>query len=464
MRACAAILLAALLAVGVPQQAGGARGVPDSLEKPNVVLIVADDAGYADFGFQGSTQMQTPHLDRLAREGVAFTDAHVTASVCSPSRAGLMTGRYQQRFGYEANNPPADHGLDPGEVTLGEALQRQGYATAAFGKWHLGAAPRYHPFEQGFDEFYGILGGGRSYFPYPEGRDVSRDRAVMRGRKRVELDGYFTDAIGEQAVRFIEEYRRDEPFFAYVSFTAPHTPMQAKAEDLKRFQGHPRQTLAAMMWAMDRAVGRILKTLEQYGLDENTLVVFTNDNGGAHFNQSINDPLKGAKGSEFEGGTRVPFVLRWPGRLEGGRVYDGLVSTMDIFATAYESAGGSGSPGKPLDGVNLLPYLTGERAGVPHDRLFWRKEDHASARVGSWKLVRLNDYGAVLYNLKNDVGEVVDLKEEYPSSFERVQKQLQKWETELVTPRWHESDAWREVSWEIHRALMENRPPKRLKP
>ena len=459
MLVCAAVLLAA----GMPQGARAMQGAK-APERPNIILILADDAGYADFGFQGSTQMQTPHLDRLAREGVVFTDAHVTASVCSPSRAGLLTGRYQQRFGYEANNPPSDHGLDPGEVTLGEALQQQGYATGAFGKWHLGTASRYHPLNQGFDAFYGILGGARSYFPYPEDRAVPRSRAVMQGRARVALEGYFTDAIGERAARFIAD-RNEEPFFAYVAFTTPHTPMQAKAEDLKRFQGHPRQTLAAMTWAMDRAVGRILGVLEKHGLSENTLVVFTNDNGGSHFNQSSNAPLKGAKGHAFEGGQRVPMVWRWPSKLEGGRVYNRLVSTMDIFTTAYQRAGGEGdAPGPPLDGTDLMPYLTGMQTGAPHEQLFWRKEDHAAARVGAWKLVRLEDYGTALYNLRNDLVERIDLKEEYPQSAARLQEQLRAWEAGLTGPRWHEADAWRKVTWEIHQALMENRIPRRLNP
>ena len=437
--------------------------VAQNTKTPNILVIIADDAGYADFGFQGSREIQTPHLDTLAREGVVFTDAHVTASVCSPSRAGLMTGRYQQRFGHEANVPPPEYGMDTTETTLAQALRQQSYATGMFGKWHLGTAPRYHPNRRGFDEFYGLLGGSRSYFPFPESTSVSKGRAIMHNRERVGLEKYITDALGTRTAEFVRAHS-DESFFAYLSFTAPHGPMEARAEDLKRFQGHPRQTYAAMMWAMDRAVGHVLEVLKEEGIAENTAVFFLSDNGGAHFNQSSNYPLKGAKGNVFEGGLRVPFVLRWPKQLEGGRAYGGLTSALDIFATAYAIAGGEEDPGKPLDGTNLMPHLTERTPGPPHDRLFWRKEDHAAARIGAWKLIRLDDYGSVFYNLTNDLGEVVDLKEEYPASFQRAKRQLQSWEENLEAPHWHESEAWREVTWGIHEDLMENRVPDRLGP
>ena len=284
---------------------------------PNIIVILADDAGYADFGFMGSPDMETPRIDELAADGMIFTDAHVSASVCAPSRAGLITGRYQQRFGHECNDIPADNGLDLQEKTIASALKTKGYTTMAIGKWHLGLGTAYHPNQRGFDEFYGFLAGARSYFPSEKEDQPAHPRAMLRNRQHTTFEGYLTDALGDEAVSFIDR-NKERPFFLYLSFNAVHTPMHAKEAHLEQFRDHPRQSLAAMTWSMDENVGKLIDKLKTEGLYENTLLFFLSDNGGAANNQSSNEPLKGWKGNKYEGGHRVPFTMTWKDKFEGG--------------------------------------------------------------------------------------------------------------------------------------------------
>lgn len=431
-------------------------------KRPNILVILTDDQGYEDAGFQGSADIKTPHLDTLARSGVIFTDAHVTSTVCSPSRAGLLTGRYQQRFGHEANLPPPEMGTDLSEVTLAEVLQQHGYRTALSGKWHQGLGERYRPHNRGFDDFRGFLGGSRSYFPadYKEGHPG----AMWDNREHTPFrEGYLTDRQGEDTLDFLER-AKNEPFFIFLSFLAPHTPMEATEEDLRRFEGHPRQIYAAMMWAMDRAVGRVVQRLEEQGELENTLIFFLSDNGGSYFNDSSNGPWKGWKGNKYEGGHRVPFFVTWQGTIEGGRTFDGLTSALDIFPTSLAAAGIEETPGKPLDGVNLLPYLISGKEGAPHQTLFFRKEDGAAVRDGSWKLIRLQDHGYVLYDLEGDPGETKSLTEENRERFLSMKSDLEAWETGLVAPWWNESRPWQNVTRGIHQSLMENGTPTKVQP
>ena len=457
------LLLGFSVLTGCAGSGEGVRKVTEAIQ-PNIVVILVDDAGYADFGFQGETDLSTPNIDRLAASGVIFSDAHVTATVCSPSRAGLLTGRYQQRFGYESNSPPDDQGLELTEKTMADLLQAQGYKTAAFGKWHLGLQPEYHPNNRGFDEFYGFLSGSRSYFASPLQDRAGGPGALMHNREYVSFDGYLTDVLAARAADFIEA-NKSAPFFIYLSFNAVHTPMEATLDDMKRFIGHPRQTLAAMTWALDRSVGQVMDKLDELGLRKNTLLFFLSDNGGAAFNNSRNTPLKGWKGNKFEGGHRVPFVLSWPGILEGNGRFSGLTSSLDIAATALALASPEGEAApRPLDGVNLLPFLKGERSGDPHDFLCWRKEDAAAARSGDWKLIRLDEGDSVLYNLEDNLGETRDMSEINPKELDEIISILDKWESEMEEPRWHEEADWIRVTRHIHEALMKNKEPGRISP
>lgn len=434
-------------------------------ERPNILIILADDAGYNDFGFMGSPDLDTPELDRLARAGTVFLDAHVTSTVCSPSRAGLITGRYQQRFGHECNVPPDDQGMNPAETTLGDALGNAGYRTGLVGKWHLGNRAIYHPNLRGFDYFYGVLEGSRSYFPDPGVDRPYHYRAILENREQVDFEGYLTDVFTDKAIGFIQA-DSNAPWFLFLSYTAPHTPMQAKDVDMKRYEGHPRQTLAAMTWSMDENVGRLVDLLEERGELADTLIFFLSDNGGAgeHNNQSSNAPLKGWKGNKYEGGHRVPFFVTWPQRLRGGSTFQGLTSAMDIFPTALAAAGIEQTPGRTLDGVNLLPYLDGGAIEDPHETLFWRKDRMAAMRRGEDKLIRLDGYGYRLYDLGEDLGESRDLSKAHPERLQSLIQALFAWEEEMGSPDWYEGEAWNRVTYEIHQALMENREPRYLSP
>jgi arylsulfatase A-like enzyme len=422
------------MAAVLPSRAHPEEGPGD---RPNLVLIISDDAGYADFGFQGSREIFTPHIDKLARGGVIFTNGYVAGAVCAPSRAGLMTGRYPGRFGYNQNNLgqsiPApgffesDMGLSLLERTLAEELRDLGYHTALVGKWHLGDRhPAYHPQSRGFDVFYGLLGGWTFYFDRSE---LARPNRLMRGDELVDDEGYVTDRLGQEALDYIEaRHASGEPFFLTLSFTAPHSPLEATVEDLRAnadtvyaesawgFSRDQRRTYAAMQTALDRNVGAVADRLKERGLFEDTLLVFINDNGGpGNDNASRNDPLRGKKGDSWEGGLRVPFFLGWPARVEGGRRYDAVVSSLDLFPTFVAAAGGE--PGSNLDGVNLLPFLTGRNEAEPHPALYWPSDARAAARSGQWKahLAR-----GELYDLGADVGETTDVRHVHPDVYERL--------------------------------------------
>ncbi len=427
--------------------------------QPNILLILADDLGWADLGFQGSADIQSPHLDKLASESVRFTDGHVTASVCSPSRAGLMTGRYQQRFGHEANTPPDNQGMDVQQVTMADSLKKLGYRTGVIGKWHLGNQDKFYPTQRGFDYFYGLREGSRSYFYDAKGNDKpGSHKAIEHNGTQVAFDGYLTDVLGERAVDFVAE-ESDSPFFLYLSFTAPHGPMHAADDDLKRFahiENKKRRTYAAMIWAMDRAIGKVMDQLKASGQDENTIVWFLSDNGGATNNGSINLPLAGHKGIKFEGGIRVPFLMRWKQQFDGGRTFDSMVSAMDIFATSLAAAGGN-PEALPLDGVNLVPHLSGESQAAPHEELFWHKLWFSAMRDGPWKLIHVQDYGDALYNLADDPGEAKNLAKENSERLSSMRKRLDQWKASMEEPRWGEGEQWFRVHSKNHIRIIEGR-------
>lgn len=429
----------------------------EKIPPPNIVVILVDDAGYTDFGFMGCRDLKTPNIDKLANNGVVFSDAHVSATVSGPSRAGLMTGRYQQRFGFECNPSHNNFtGLDLNEETLAEALKNAGYNTAAFGKWHLGDAPEYRPNARGFDYFWGFLAGGRSYFSNHK-NDVEGDiHSILENDQFQTFEGYLTDRLGDQAVDYIEA-NKEKPFFIYWAPNAVHTPMEATQEDMEIFEGHPRQKLAAMTWALDRAVGNIISKLETEKLLENTLIFFLSDNGGAYNNLSSNLPLKGYKGNKFEGGHRVAFFMHWPRELKEPKTFDGLTSSLDIFATSIAVSGGKRSLEIPMDGVNLLPFLNGCNEEEPHENLYWRKDKMAAHRNGDFKIIKVENLGYRMYNLKENLQETKDLSSSELEVFEKLSKELEHWETGLMEPLWTEGHIWDTITWMIHQDYFLNR-------
>lgn len=422
--------------------------------RPNIIVIVADDLGYADLGVHGLREVPTPHIDSLAREGVRCTSGYVSGTYCSPTRAGLLTGRYQQRFGYEYNPHKGEAdvlGLPTTETTFADRMKALGYATGAVGKWHLGVTEKFHPLSRGFDAFYGFVGGAHSYFPTPEAKAPGKTdvtaltfRAPIEyQRKPVAWDGYLTDRLGAEAASFVERHR-EQPFFLYLAFNAVHTPMHASEKYLERVKGVAdprRRTYLAMLSAMDDAVGTVLSTVHKAGLDERTLIVFISDNGGPTdkyaVNGSSNGPLRGSKGDTWEGGVRVPFLVRWKGRLPAGKVYDEPVIQLDLLPTALAAAGGEVRPEWKLDGVDLLPYLSGKATGRPHDALFWRMGRHWGVRQGNWKAVQTYRSGEpALFNLSTDLGETRDLRAQHPQVYSAFHAKWQRWNAELSEPRW----------------------------
>ncbi|MFY0689923.1 MAG: sulfatase [Cyclobacteriaceae bacterium] len=419
-------------------------------DKPNILFIFSDDAGYADFGFHGSEVMKTPNLDKLASQGTQFTQAYVSAAVCGPSRAGILTGKYQQRFGFEENNVPGymsksylpddEMGLPLDQQTIGNYLQELGYKTALIGKWHQGNADKFHPLKRGFDYFYGFRGGARSYYPFSDENPLRRleDRMERGFENYEESDKYLTDALVDDAISFME-HQDDQPFFIMLSFNAVHTPMHADDPDLLLFPNltGKRKQLAAMTFSMDRAIGRVLDKLDMLGIADNTLVIYTNDNGGpSDTNASVNHPLSGTKANHLEGGIRVPFLMRWDGVTTAGKQYDHPISTLDLLPTFVNAGGGDAEQMDGLDGVDLQPFVSGERSERPHKTLYWKKENRGAIRDGDWKLLRFPDRPAELYNLAEDISETNDLASKYPDRVRGMYQQLFDWECTLVRPLW----------------------------
>ena len=432
--------------------------------KPNIIVILIDDAGYVDFGFMGSKDLETPEIDKLAKSGVIFTDAHVSSTVCAPSRAGIISGKYQQRFGFEANHTgddsSGDLGLGDSIPTIATVFKQNNYKTIALGKWHLGATESDHPNNRGFDEFYGFLAGARSYFPMT---NPSKEHMLQHNSKRVKFDGYLTDVLGDYSIKFIEENKK-EPFFMYLAYNAVHTPMHAKKEHLEKYINHPRQKLAAMTWSLDENVGKLTKKLKDLNLLDNTLIYFLSDNGGAKNNTSNNGHLKGWKGNKFEGGHRVPFVMSWPKQIEANQKFDGLTSSLDIFTTSIAAAGVKQNKDLQLDGTNLMPFVKKEKIGNPHTDLYWRKLEESGARYNNLKLVKLKDYGSVLYNLSNDISETKDLSNLDPQNLQLLNSNLSKWEDKMMLPLWKEEKEWMNVTYHIHKRLMQNKEVLYTKP
>ena len=409
---------------------------------PNIVVIVSDDSGYADFSLHGAAHFPTPNIDSIAANGVTFTQGYVSASVCSPSRAGFLTGRYQQRFGHHHNIPPRysdSNGLPVEELTLADALRKEDYRTIALGKWHLGYAPVFHPLSRGFDDYFGFLQGARSYWKL--GKKQTRLNQLLRDREPVEEDfEYITDALGKEAAAYIDAYA-SKPFFLYLAFNATHTPLHATKEKLELADASlpkKRKTLAAMTMSMDDAIGEVLEAISRNDLAEETILIFFNDNGGQTGAGASNAPLRGKKGQPYEGGIRVPFVASWPGHWPKSVRYDLPVSTLDIFPTALKAAGGNpAAVSAPLDGVDLTPHLQPLADSRPHQTLYWHRKNNVAVRDGDWKLLRYTEDGAMeLYNIALDPLETSNRFDEEPEIAIQLNKLLEAWLAEHSSARW----------------------------
>lgn len=432
-----------------------------AVRKPNVILIMGDDLGYCDTDLYGSKDIPTPNINSIAKNGVLFTNGYVSAPVCSPSRAGILTGRYQQRFGFEFNAGPLrravenkDMGLPLTEITLPQLMKRAGYATGMVGKWHEGMNDKYFPTQRGFDEYFGFLFGANLYIDpntpgvksprgAGEGSGASDGRRpalnpIYRGMAPVEEMEYLTDAFAREAVAFIGKHQK-ESFFLYVPFNAPHEPFQATKKYTDRFQNEKderRQVYKAMVSALDDGVGAILKKVRDAGLENDTLIVFLSDNGCATYtNACTNDPLRFGKLTHLEGGSRVPFTMQWPGRLKASAVVDQPIIALDLLPTFVKLAGGEVPKDRVIDGVDLMPFLTGKSKAAPHDVLCWRNGDNAAVRKGNWKLFK-GGYHYWLFDLSKDIGEQNDLAKDRPEIVDRLKKEFAMWEAQLKQPLW----------------------------
>lgn len=402
---------------------------------PNVVVFYADDLGWGELGCQGNPQIPTPHIDAIARAGVRFTNGYVAATYCSPSRAGLLTGRYPTRFGHEFNSVANRTGLRLDQVTLADRLRTLGYATACVGKWHLGGGLEYRPTKRGFDEFYGTLANTPFYHP----TNFVDSRVSDETRPVTDAAFYTTDAYAARAVDWIER-NKGRPWFLYLPFNAQHAPLQAPKTYLDRFSGIPdekRRIFAAMLASMDDAVGRVMGKVRALGQEENTIVFYIADNGGPTASTtSGNGPLRGFKMTTFEGGPRVPFLAQWKGRWPAGKVYDAPVINLDVLPTLVTAAGGKVDASWRLDGVDLTPFVTGANSARPHQTLYWRYGPQWAVRRGDLKLV-VSKGGSgkpELYDLSKDIGESRDLAAAQPATVRELQALWDKWSAEQAEP------------------------------
>ena len=402
--------------------------------KPNILVIVADDMGYADSGVQGCTDVATPNIDSLARNGVRFPNGYVSGCVCSPSRAGIVTGRYQQRAGHDSN-PKGLFGLDLKETTIAQRMKEAGYATGITGKWHLGEQKEQMPLARGFDEFYGILPHGIA--AEKQGSGVQ----VYRGWEKVGTPADHTVKFGEEAAAFIERHK-GEPWFLYLPFTAVHAPHVAPESYVRKFahiEDKGRRHLCAMISVMDDRIGAVMAKLRELKLEENTLVFFISDNGGPQSRAVHNGPLRGGKWTVWEGGIRVPFIVQWKGRIAPGRVLDTQVIALDILPTALAAGGTEAKPDWKLDGVNLLPLLDGRTGQLAREALFWRFGVQFAVRQGDWKLVKASrDMQPALFNLAADLGEKNDLAAQQPDKVKQLQALWDSWNAQNIPPRWED--------------------------
>jgi len=434
---------------------------PAEAVRPNIVLIISDDQGYPDLGCLGTKPLQTPSLDRLAAEGVRATNFYVTWPACTPSRGSLLTGRYPQRnglydmvrndlvnFGHRftaeeyAVSPEMTLGLDPREVTIGDLLRGTGYRTGVVGKWDMGQARRYLPLQRGFDFFYGHGNNGIDYYTHERYGVPS----LFRGNARTTEDRgqYITDVFGREALAFLKAQGNEKPFFLYLAFNAPHSAstlaednggekpgVQAPEEEVAKYRSlvtdEKLARYCAALTRMDTVIGEVLAALDETGQAENTIILFFSDNGGS--GNGGNAPLRGAKSTMWEGGLRVPFLMRWPGRLPAGTVNEGFLTSLEILPTLLAATGTPAPEGITLDGFDMLPVLRGEGAS-PRTEMFWQRRNDKAARVGTWKWLD-STKGKGLYDLSNDVGETTDRSAEKPEILRMLQERFAAWRSEM---------------------------------
>ncbi len=483
----------------------GPAAPPAGQRPPNIILIMADDVGYNDVTITGSGAggVATPNIDAIGNDGVVFSNGYAGNATCAPSRAALMTGRYPTRFGYEFTPtdtrlpswfptslfrpdamfartiaefpsnwehkaifdeaaaaraaPPGAKGVPASEITIAEQLKSRGYHTLHLGKWHLGEAKGMRPEDQGFDESLGFIIGGQKFLPDNDPDVVNSKQdfdpidkylwanlpfsVQYNGAPRFAPNKYMTDYLTDQAVTTIKA-NRNRPFFMYLAYNAPHTPLQALKSDydaLPQIKDHRLRVYAAMIRAVDRGVGRVMAELKAQGLDDNTLVIFTSDNGGAHYIglPEINRPFRGWKATFFEGGTHVPFLMRWPGRIAPGTRYAPMISHFDIYATASAAAGAPLPADRTIDGVDVLPFVEGTAAGVPHQTLFWRSGDYKVIRDGNWKLQSLDlPRQDLLFDLASDPNERTDVAAFNPTIVATLLAKLKVHDASQQPPAW----------------------------
>jgi arylsulfatase A-like enzyme len=406
------------------------------------LLIISDDAGYADVGVHGVQDYSTPNIDSIADNGILFTDGYVPGPVCSPSRAGMMTGRYPAAFGYEFNpiHYFEEYGLPVTETALTEVMQGLGYRVGHIGKWQLGHQEQYWPTNRGVDYFYGFPHGSGGHFAaHPDDETVHPARKLWINNEMSWTPLYLPDAYAVEACDFIERSSK-RPFFLTVSYSEPHSPAEATEGYLDAvgyIEDPDRRVYAAMMVAMDHSIGQVLDCLETNGLYENTMVIFINDNGGASDVAADNSPLYGRKSTLHEGGIRVPFMMQWPERLPAGMVYESPVCGTDIFPTCITAARGTPPGTEHLDGVDLVPYLCGDRFDPPHESLLWMYMNGCAIRAGGWKL-HINEYHQFerLFHLPTDICEESDLSLRYLRVLRELRERLAVWAETLPLPLW----------------------------